>query len=575
MIGNGAESRGVSTMKNRHKILSFMLAAALAIPGGITSADAASLTAGFDSGTDGWLGRGGAAVSADRENYYDGGGSLLVTRRGDNWHGAAVSLPGAEFPAGSSHSFSAAVLQKSGSDVQIKMSLQYNSGGREVYSEIALVKAVSGVWTDISNADYTIPDGAENLMLYIESPDSLTDLYIDSFTAAEKGTPSAVVTGRGVVDGTAVPGAVSGTITGDLSGDGKLSVFDLVLARQFMIDRFSGSASVDLSAADIDGDGDFSMNDVVLLAKFLHGQVKEFPEKTVQTTAATVPPAITTTTVPSSEVSSGGFMEKIANDMQISAPGGFTQLRAGVDYGTMEHKSYFSKDGGIKKNINVLLPPGYNSSEKYPVLYVLHGIFGDENSMPGMGIQTMIGNLVADGEAEKMIIVFPAMFTGTGSPGFDSESARKYDLIREDIENSIMPFMEENYSVKTGRENTAITGFSMGGREALYTGVTRSEVYGYVGAACPAPGIFATKDDFMTHEGCLTESQFKPAAAPELLLISAAAFDGTVGDYPQSYHEALARNGADHLWQVIPNGDHGPATVTPHMYNFLRYVFKA
>jgi len=184
-----------------------------------------------------------------------------------------------------------------------------------------------------------------------------------------------------------------------------------------------------------------------------------------------------------------------------------------------------------------------------------------------MNIQTMLGNLIADGEAEKMIVVFPAMFTGSGSPGFNAESSRKYDLIREDIESSIMPFMEENYSIKTCRENTAITGFSMGGREALYTGVTRSEVYGYVGSACPAPGIFPTTDGFMTHEGCLSESEFKCGTSPYLLMISAAQYDGTVGTYPQSYHEVLAKNGEEHIWNVIPDGDHGGNTVRPVTIN--------
>lgn len=72
----------------------------------------------------------------------------------------------------------------------------------------------------------------------------------------------------------------------------------------------------------------------------------------------------------------------------------------------------------------------------------------------------------------------------------------------------------------------------------------------------------------------MSPAEFKPSAPPRLLLISAAANDGVVGNYPRTYHEALDSNGAEHLWQVIPDGDHGGATVTPHMYNFLRYVFK-
>lgn len=367
-------------------------------------------------------------------------------------------------------------------------------------------------------------------------------------------------------------------VRGDFDGDKKLDGFDLALARELVLEQFAGSSNPpDIAVADLNGDGNFSIADVVELAKFLVGESREFAEPATTTTTTAPPETTTTTTTTAINDPDNSYMKQIENDMQISAPGDFTSRRAGVDYGIMEKKSYYSKDGNGQKQMNVILPPGYNTNEKYPVLYVLHGIGGNEDSMPDMGVQTMLGNLVADGLCEKMIIVCPAMMTGqnNGGFGFDQETMRKYDLIREDIENSIMPYMEQNYSIKTGRENTAITGFSLGGREALYTGITRSSLYGYIGSACAAPGIFKTTDMFMEHEGNMTESEFRPSVSPYMLLVSAAANDFVVGTYPQSYHEALEKNGVEHLWQIIPNGDHGGATVTPHMYNFLRYVFKA
>ena len=564
------------------KIISCMLSAAMAFSslGVSREANAGMVMMSYefdDNASIDWASRGSAALTIDKKNYYDGNGSMYVSGRTESWHGALIELPSDKFQAGQTYSFSAAVLQKEETTAQIKMTLQYTSGGTEKYDEIALVSAVSSVWTDITNTDFTIPVGAERAALYFEMPDSLSDFYIDSFTAAEKGTKSQIATGAGIVEGKndIVDG---GEIRGDFNYDKVIDSMDMVIIRKYITRQFSGSTQVvDLKVADIDGDRTFAMNDAVLLQKYILGQITEFPEPevvlttTTTTTTKTTANPLTTTTVNGG----GNYMEKIANDMQINAPASFTQNRAGVDYGTMEKKTYYSKDGQMNKNVNILLPPGYNTNEKYPVLFVLHGIFGDETSMPGMGIQTMLGNLIADGEAEKMIIVFPAMFTGSGSPGFTAESSRKYDLIREDIENSIMPFLEQNYSIKTGRENTAITGFSMGGREALYTGITRSDIYGYVGAACPAPGIFPTQDQYMVHEGCMSEGQFRPSTMPSMILISAAASDGVVGNYPQTYHEALEKNGVQHLWQIIPNGDHGGATVTPHMYNFLRYVFKA
>lgn len=88
--------------------------------------------------------------------------------------------------------------------------------------------------------------------------------------------------------------------------------------------------------------------------------------------------------------------------------------------------------------------------------------------------------------------------------------------------------------------------------------------------------IFPTRDMYMEHEGSLKqESQFKPSTMPFLILISAAQNDGVVGTYPESYHKALQNNNVEHIWNVIPSGDHGNKTVDPHMYNFMRYLFKA
>ena len=535
----------------------------------------------FDNGNDtGWNPRGNAQLERDSENYYSGSASLHVSNRTEKWNGVAMTLSGADFAAGKSLSFSAAVMQKSGSPVDIKMTLEYGSGFMgSNYAEIALVTAESGKWTDISNINYTIPEGAENATLYFEAPDSLVDFYLDSFTAASAGTPSAIVTGNGVVDGAGSSGPSGQFITGDFNGDGKLNVFDLIIARRKIIKRFSGDSNpVDIRISDIDGNGEFELNDIVLLNQFLLNRTKKFPDPitTTTTTVTTTTNTTTSTTTSGGGGHSGGLMKEMADKMETDAPANFSQQRGGVDYGKSEVVTYQSKDGNCQKMMTVILPAGYNTNEKYPVLYVMHGIGGDHTSMPGMGIQTMVGNMTADGVCPKMIVVCPAMLTGQGNPmAFNQETMRLYDLIREDVENSIMPYMEQHYSVKTGRENTAITGFSLGGREALYCGITHSQYYGYVGSACAAPGIFPTTDKIMTHEGSLKqESEFKPAVMPEFILISAAASDGVVGTYPESYHKALSNNGVEHLWNVIPQGDHGGATVTPHMYNFLRYVFK-
>ena len=67
----------------------------------------------------------------------------------------------------------------------MKMTMQYNFEG-EKYDEVALAKAKSGEWITLENPAYVIPEGAEKLQLYIESPDSLTDFYVDEVSGAAK-----------------------------------------------------------------------------------------------------------------------------------------------------------------------------------------------------------------------------------------------------------------------------------------------------------------------------------------------------------------------------------------------------
>nr|WP_296695065.1 glycoside hydrolase family 11 protein [Ruminococcus sp.] len=138
----------------------------------------------FEDGAEGWIPRGGSLVTVDKENSSDGSQSLFVSGRTDNWNGAAIMLSSDTYKAGKAYKFSAKAMQKSGEEVQMKLTLQYNDG-TEKYDEVALVTAKSGEWVTLSNDAYVIPEGAESLQLYVESPDSLTDFYIDEVSGAE------------------------------------------------------------------------------------------------------------------------------------------------------------------------------------------------------------------------------------------------------------------------------------------------------------------------------------------------------------------------------------------------------
>ena len=104
----------------------------------------------------------------------------------------------------------------------------------------------------------------------------------------------------------------------------------------------------------------------------------------------------------------------------------------GRDYGTVEHITYQSDTTGLERGANILLPAGYSDEQQYPVLYFLHGIFGDEYSLIKDGnnkIPEILGNLASEGLAKEMIVVFPNMYASSDpnqKPDFNSEAVLPY-----------------------------------------------------------------------------------------------------------------------------------------------------
>ncbi|MBQ6589790.1 MAG: esterase family protein [Butyrivibrio sp.] len=269
------------------------------------------------------------------------------------------------------------------------------------------------------------------------------------------------------------------------------------------------------------------------------------------------------------------------NEIEERCPVTFTATRGDVNYGEFIHGTYFSETCGMERGYTILLPADYSTDKKYPVLYLLHGIFGDEYSMSGDDnnkIKEIVGNMVADGLIEETIVVCPNMYAATDpsqKPGFDAEACIPYDNFINDLVNDLMPYIEGEYSVLTGRENTYLAGFSMGGRETIYITLQRPELFGYVCAISAAPGVVPTKDKFMSHPGQIEESEMKIAAdavAPNVFIICCGSRDSVVGTYPKSYHELLTANGTDHIWYEITGADHDNNAIKSGLYNLFKQI---
>lgn len=254
--------------------------------------------------------------------------------------------------------------------------------------------------------------------------------------------------------------------------------------------------------------------------------------------------------------------------------------RDSVNYGEVRTLSYDSSTTQKERKLSVVLPPDYTEQKQYPVCYLLHGLGQDHTDWLGANAPTIIGNMIAEGTAEEMILVLPncrARANDAANPpdAFSLDNYRAFDNFINDLRDNVMPFIKENFSIKEGRENTAIAGFSMGGRTALYIGMSMQETFGAIGGFCPAPGLFAYTMNNVTEDGLFKKEDFrlKDAYADNtLLMIVAAKSDRIVGNIPAGYHSALEGNGTKHIWYRKAGG-HDVNVMGNAFYNFAKLIF--
>jgi enterochelin esterase-like enzyme len=163
-----------------------------------------------------------------------------------------------------------------------------------------------------------------------------------------------------------------------------------------------------------------------------------------------------------------------------------------VPHGEIRQLWYQSSTLGLQRRLHVYTPPGYDSSrDRYPVFYLLHG-GGDEDS----GWSTIgragfvIDNLLAEKKARPMIVVMPngSLPRPTnlppatpGVPPDPAVAAALQDRFTNELMKDILPVIEKNFRVLTGRENRAIAGLSMGGGQTTRVLTSHPDQFAYVG----------------------------------------------------------------------------------------------
>jgi S-formylglutathione hydrolase FrmB len=144
----------------------------------------------------------------------------------------------------------------------------------------------------------------------------------------------------------------------------------------------------------------------------------------------------------------------------------------------LEYGSIQSASLGRELKYGVLLPPSYAADPKrrYPVLYFLHGMNGNEREFERRGVAGAVNKLRADGKVGEMIIVTPA---GENSFYMNAKNGVRYE---DAIVKDLIPHIEKSYRVMGTPRNRAIQGISMGGFGATMIAFKHPEMFSSVTA---------------------------------------------------------------------------------------------
>jgi enterochelin esterase-like enzyme len=250
-------------------------------------------------------------------------------------------------------------------------------------------------------------------------------------------------------------------------------------------------------------------------------------------------------------------------------PEGFDQRRDGIERGALETVEYESTTVGIRRKARVYTPPGYNKEQKYPVLYLLHGIGGDENEWPRGGVpEVILDNLYADGKAVPMIVVMPNGRAAKDVTARDPipKQSPAFEAFEKDLLTDLIPFIERTYSVKADRESRALAGLSMGGGQALNFGLGNLDTFAWVGGFSSAPNTKRPSD--------LIADADEASRKLKLLYVSCGDQDRLFG-ISAGVHRMLDEKQVPHVYNVIPGGGHDFRVWRSDLHQFASRVFQA
>ena len=279
-----------------------------------------------------------------------------------------------------------------------------------------------------------------------------------------------------------------------------------------------------------------------------------------------------------------GVRDIATNFSTLFIPGNQTENYAVADvpHGTVSKVWYDSPTLGTSRRMTVYTPPTYGSTdEPYPVLYLLHGMGGDEDAWTTLGRATQIlDNLIAKGIAKPMIVVMPngnaalQSAPGESADGFVVPTTNLPHTMDGTFESSFMDivnFVDSNYNTIDNKAGRAVAGLSMGGFHSLNISAMYPDVFDYVGlfSAAIAPRSKSNTKFFEERDGKIAELF---ANNPKLYWIGIGT-DDFLFDENVKYRKFLDDNGFVYSY-VESDGGHVWKNWRKYLSQFAPKLFK-
>jgi len=248
-------------------------------------------------------------------------------------------------------------------------------------------------------------------------------------------------------------------------------------------------------------------------------------------------------------------------------PQGFSSKKSNIPHGTVSGVLNYPTRNYGQKPMKVYTPPGYsaNSTTKYPVLYLHHGIGGNESAWTSSASGQAEGNadnvldfLYSEDKAKPMIIVMPS------GGAFGGDDFARFANFEDVLINDLIPYIDKTYPVSTDRTMRAIAGLSMGGGQTFNFGFGHIDKFAYIGPFSAAPNTKQPSQTIPDPEAVKRDVK--------LIFIACGTADGLISN-SKMYHDFLDQKNVPHMYQLEQNEGHNSTVWNRSLYNFAQRIF--